>query len=346
MKDCHRQVADFERGEVRMSEDGRADIYGKAKVNRDRLRNGLAKRQKPKPRGFHTQGSYAMRTMIQHDEGDYDVDDGVYFASEDLKGPNGGAMSALAVRQMVCEALQDERFSDQPEVRTNCVRVYYHGGYHVDVPAYRRLLTKNPFGVESESYELASVDWKKSDPKKVTKWFKDANATKSHDATANGNDGQFVRIVRLVKAFARSRPHWSGKIAKGFAISRLVHDHFRPDRERDDRALRETLKAIAFTLAFSDSVRHPVLDENISESGDPKTAFLRDKINEKLKHLEALDSPDCKHEAAMAAWDKFFYTGWFSNQPDPSAKSDAEKATGPAVIKQGEARYAAGSGDA
>jgi hypothetical protein len=346
MKDCHRQVADFERAKVRMGEDGRADIYGKTKTNRDRLRNGLAKRQKPKPVGFHTQGSYAMRTMIQHDEGDYDVDDGVYFAAEVLKGSNGGEMSALAVRQMVCEALQDDRFSDQPEVRTNCVRVYYYGGYHVDVPAYRRLVTKDVFGSESETYELASANWKKSDPKKVTNWFKDANATKSHDATSNGNDGQFVRIVRLVKAFARSRPHWSGKIAKGFAISKLVHDYFCPDEDRDDESLRETLKAIASTLAIYDVIRHPVLNENIAESGDPKTAFLRDKINEKLKHLEALDSDACTHETAMAAWDKFFYTDWFSNRPDPSAKSDVEKATGPAVIKKGEARYAAGSGAA
>ena len=37
MKNCNDQVAGFERAEVRMSEDDRADIYGKAKSNRTRL---------------------------------------------------------------------------------------------------------------------------------------------------------------------------------------------------------------------------------------------------------------------------------------------------------------------
>ena len=115
---------------------------------------------------------------------------------------------------MVCAALQDERFADQPDVRNNCVRVYYKNeGYHVDVPVYRENRTKDPFGTEKKSYQIAAGDdWRASDPLANTKWFKDQNKEKSPDATANGNDGQFVRIVRLVKGFARSHYGWSSKI--------------------------------------------------------------------------------------------------------------------------------------
>ena len=38
---------------------------------------------------------------------------------------------------MVCDALRDDKFSKQPEILGNCVRVYYSEGYHVDVPSFR-----------------------------------------------------------------------------------------------------------------------------------------------------------------------------------------------------------------
>ena len=342
MKDCNEQVAGFERSKVRMSEDGRADIFGKAKNNRVRLKSGLAKNSEPKPIGMRTQGSYSMRTMIQHAEGDYDVDDGVYFDREALKGDRGADKSALDARKMVCAAVQDDRFTTKPEVRANCVRVYYNEGYHVDVPVYREIKTKNLLtGAEEKTWELASADWKGSDPLAVTSWFKEQNSSRSTDATKNGNDGQFVRAVRLMKAFARSRDG-KGKIANGFTISKLVADHFFEDKGRDDRALRNTMRAIKDYLSYSDNgVEHPVLRENIVDAGDPKTKFLKERLEENFKNLDALDDPQCTHKSAMAAWDKTFSTDWFSAQPDPSDKDDLDKKTsGPAVIKRGESRFA------
>lgn len=343
MKDCSEQVTGFERAEVRMSEDDRADIFGKAKINRNRLKSGLDRNGSPKAIGSRTQGSYAMRTMIQHDRGDYDVDDGVYFKRDSLKNDQGEDKSAEDARKMVSDALQDKRFADQPEPRNNCVRVYYKKeGYHVDVPVYRENRTKDPFtGEENKWFEIAAGDkWRPSDPLANTKWFKDENKNKSTDATANGNDGQFVRIVRLVKAFARSRYGWSDKISSGFAISKLVSDHFVRSGGRDDYAFRQTMKNITGRLVWNDAIKHPVLNENIAESGDEKTKLLKEKIDENLKHLDVLDKLDCSHDEAMKAWDNLFYTDWFSKQPNPSKKSQVEKASGPAVIKQGETRYA------
>ena len=102
MKDCHVQVQKYQRLEVKLSNEDRDDIKEKADNNRLRLKGGLVADGKPAPIGMHTQGSYSMKTMIQEADGDYDIDDGVYFKKEDLVGPLGGEMSALAVRQMVC----------------------------------------------------------------------------------------------------------------------------------------------------------------------------------------------------------------------------------------------------
>lgn len=344
MKDCNDQIRGFERAEVRMSEDGRADIYAKAKANRRRLRSGLERNKDPASMGQHTQGSYAMRTMIQSDSGDYDVDDGVYFKRASLQDETGEDKSAPDARKMVCAALQYGGFADQPDVRGNCVRVYYKNeGYHVDVPVYRQIVTKNPFtGEETTSYEIAAGDdWRKSDPLANTKWFKNENKSRSPDAVPdNGNDGQFVQIVRMTKDFARSRAGWSAKISSGFAISKLVSDNFVAFDGRDDYAFRQTLKAISSKLSWSSAIRHPVIDENIAEAGNEKTKFLKEKIDENLKHLDILDDGNCTHDQAMKAWDTFFFSDWFAKQPDPSNRSQVEKASGPAVIKQGETRYA------
>ena len=110
-------------------------------TNRQRQRDGLRRDGEPAPSGFQSQGSYAHRTMVQQPDKDYDIDDGTYFGKDDLKGPRGGDKTARDAKEMVRKALHDDRFNKPPEVRTNCVRVYYSAGYHVDVPVYRKVTT-------------------------------------------------------------------------------------------------------------------------------------------------------------------------------------------------------------
>ncbi|MBY5705805.1 hypothetical protein HFO38_24330 [Rhizobium leguminosarum] len=343
MKNCDSQILKYQREEVKLSDEDRLDIKDKADTNRERLKGGLRAADKPTPLGMHTQGSHSMKTMIQEDDGDYDIDDGVYFDKDDLVGPRGGEMSARDVRDMVCEALQDSRFKRSPEVRKNCVRVYYNDGYHVDVPSYRKIKIKDPISGELKTaWELAGADWKRSDARAVTKWFKTANSTRCSDASADGNRGQFVRVTRLMKKFAKSRTSWKSKTISGFAISRLVEECYLEIRGRNDQAFRRTMQQIRDRLELNDVIDHPTLsDENIVEAGSPKVAFFRDCLEENLKHLEILDGPNCTHDQAMKAWDKVFNSTWFKDQPDPDAekKLDGQMSRGP-FIKQGEARYA------
>lgn len=346
MKNCNAQVRKFQRAMVKLSEEERKDIKDKADVNRARLKSGLLAGDKPNPIGMHTQGSYSMKTMIQEVDGDFDIDDGVYFKQEDLVGANGGQMSALEVRKMVCEALQDRRFKVDPEVRKNCVRVYYNDGYHVDVPSYRKIEFEDPIsGAKKTAWELAGPHWKRSDARAVTKWFKTANSNRCSDASADGNSGQFVRMTRLLKKFAKSRASWKSRTISGFAISRLVEECYLEVKNRDDEALRNLMQQVCGRLKLKDEIEHPTLNgETIVDAGSPKVTFFRDCLDENLEHLKILDNPNCSHEQAMKAWDRIFNTDWFKGQPDPDVEDKIDARTTAPVIKSGEVRYASGNG--
>ena len=238
MFDCSDDVTAYHNQKVTLPQPDRTAMRDRRNANRDRLRDGLEKAQQPQPFAFHKQGSYAMLTMVQHDDNAYDIDDGVYFTKEDLDGSRGGEMSAVDARKMVRDAVDDGSFKKSPEVRSNCVRVFYAAGYHVDMPVYRKRLEKRSFGPDEEIFELASADWKRSDARLVTDWFNDENKNQSPDVD---NGRQLRRITRLVKKYAQSRASWKGQIASGFAITKLVTECYKADVLREDSALRSAI---------------------------------------------------------------------------------------------------------
>src|ERR1700719_313249 len=176
MFDCSKDVCAYHDQEVTLPKSEQDAMRDRRNANRSRLRNGLADAGKPAPLEFVKQGSYAMKTMTRDPDNDYDIDDGVYFRKEDLVGDRGAEMTSLQARLMVREAVDDGKFKTPPEVRSNCVRVYYERGYHVDLPVYRRVVTSTAFGEEAH-YELAaSSGWKRSDARDVSDWYEHERA--------------------------------------------------------------------------------------------------------------------------------------------------------------------------
>jgi hypothetical protein len=310
MHDCAEDILAYHDEKVTLQQSHRTTMKERRNANRDRLKNGLAEHRRPAPREFKSQGSYSMKTMVQHPDKDYDIDDGVYFDKEVLIGERGAEMSGLQTRQMVRDALDDGSFKTAPEVRKNCVRVYYEAGYHVDIPAYRRVIAEDPFGNASSHHELASSDWKRSDAREVTEWFEAENNKQSAD-TDNGR--QLRRMTRQVKKFARSRNSWGGQILSGFGITKLVTECFRGNIDREDRALHDTMKAMRDRLNASLVVAHPITtNESITKADDdPRARFLRDRLTEALDNLAPLFEPDCTREKALKCWDKVFNTIFF-----------------------------------
>ena len=171
MFNCHDDMIAFHNDDVTLPEKERIEMRERRNANRRRLKDGLNRDESPTSIACHSQGSYAMRTMVQQKDKDYVLDDGVYFTKASLQGPRGGDKSASDAKEMVRKALHTESFKKPPEVLKNCVRVFYNAGYHVDVQVYREIVRTNAQDEDEIVYELASSDWKRSDPRAVTRGF-------------------------------------------------------------------------------------------------------------------------------------------------------------------------------
>ena len=282
MYNCSDDVLAYHDDKINLPQAERTAMRERRDANRERLKRGLKESKKPAPREFVSQGSYAMKTMTQHPEKHYDIDDGVYFDKAVLVGERGAEMTALQARQMVRNAIDDGSFKNAPEVHTNCVRVYYEAGYHVDLPVYWRVTTKDIWGNETYHYERASSEWKRSDARHVTEWFDVQNTTQSPDTT---HGRQLRRVVRQIKKYARSRDSWKGQILSGFGITKLVTECFRGDADREDKALYDTMKAIRDRLNWNLVVQHPVTPNETITSGtdDARPAISASALNRRQK---------------------------------------------------------------
>lgn len=323
MYDCAKDVRAYHDQEVTLPKTEQDAMRDRRDANRTRLRNGLANASKPAPLEFVKQGSYAMKIMVRDPDNDYDIDDGVYFRKEDLVGERGAEMTSLQARQMVRNAVDDGKFKRAPEVHSNCVRVFYEKGYHVDLPVYRRVVTSTAFGDEVH-YELAaSSGWKRSDARDVSDWYEDERA-KSADGA------QLRRINRDLKKYARSRYSWRGGILSGFGITVLTTERYRVN-DREDRALYDTMVAIRDRLSWDLQVAHPVTpgDYITSGSDDARARCFRDKLTEAIVTLQPLFETNCTRERALKCWDKVFATTFFSERLEEEKRAAV---AAPAII--------------
>ena len=328
MYNYSKDVLGFHNDKVTLPEKERGEMRERRNTNQVRIKNGLKNSGKPSPLDFCSQGSYAMRTMTQHPEKDYDIDDGVYFKKDDLKNEDGTEMTAFEAKQMIRDAVDNGSFKTAPEVCENCVRVYYDAGYHVDIPVYRQIIEKDIWENEEVYYELASTDWTRSDARNVTAWFNNENQTQSPDET---NGRQLRRNVRSIKKFAISRPEWKGKIGSGFLITKLVTEKYQSSLYREDESLYYTMKAIRDRLEYDLVVNHPVTPNCTITQGnnDSKAKFLKDKLSEAIDSLQVLFEADCTAEKAAIAWDEVFNTTYFTdrnNQRKNEEKADKIRA--------------------
>lgn len=340
--DCHSEMTGFHRDEVTLSNKQQGEMRARRDAGRTRLENGLNEAMKPQPKEVWSQGSYQMRTMVQDDDKDYDIDDGAYFGSDDLKDDAGATLTPLAARQRVCDALVwDGRLKQEAAVKRNCVRQVYAAGYHIDIPVYRIVATKEENDDPVEHYELASGDeWTRSDARAVTSWFNGLVG----ELNAGESDGsQMRRVTKLTKKFAR-RAGWKNETTSGISITKLVVDHFKFSADRDDKALRETWRAIDAKLQKSTVIDHPVLDTKLAAAGDDEVTFFRDCLTGALKTLEVLDKSDCTHKQAREAWDDVFATYFFTNQPDNNGNDSGGKGSAMKVTSVETARRNDGGG--
>lgn len=319
MKDCSADILNYHTDEVTLPSATREKLRGNRNANRDRLRRGLERNEDPMPDSFIIQGSYAMKTMTQHQSNDYDIDDGAAFAVEKLKKSDGISLTPQEVKEMVRDALiEGGGLAENPAVKKNCVRVKYAAGHHVDIPVYR---------VIDDKKELAGETWRDSNPTEITDWF----ATTEKKTQGQGEaEPQLRRLVRLVKRY--SRRNLEATSPSGLLLTVVTAEQNTEHDEREDRAFREVLRKIRDRLLANGMINNPAnASEALSKGTDAaKLTALVNQIAESLKTLEVLDRANCRRSEALKAWKQVLKTEFFDGEIKKA--EDAEKGHASAAI--------------
>ena len=211
---------------------------------------------------FHGQGSYAMGTMVNPLDGEFDIDDGVYLQHLD-KNDDCEWPAPETVHRWLVNAT-DDHTNEKPIDKPTCVRIRYAGKYHVDLPSYAEL------NGEYLLAEKGAKGWHRSDAKVLTNWFK---------KKVRGNGEQLRRIVRYLKAWADFQSGRRGKMPSGLILTVLAAQNFYAD-ERDDLSFTETVNSISNTVNPVFCVYNPI------DSGEELTARLTDE--QKIRSQEAI----------------------------------------------------------
>lgn len=257
------------------------------------------------------QGSVAMSTVIKNESNDYDIDVAIVFDKDAI--PSG----TIATKKIVVEALKKKtsQFNIQPEAKTNCVRIIYGDGYHIDFAIYRRYKVE----VQDEyTYEHCGSEWRKRDPRSITKWFNEQN--REHDF--------YLReVVRLLKMFCKSRPKSWKNMPGGLILSVLSDEKFQ-SYERMDERFYYTLKEIKNRLYFNKEVSNPTdPDKSLKLVGSAsiKMTNLYKRLSEQLAKLDVLLTNECTAFEAIAAWESFFNHSYWTEQKEGLYKELATK---------------------
>jgi hypothetical protein len=307
---ANKHLTNFHDDKVFVADDKLTTARKRRDANRTRLKKGLEADKEPMPKDFVPQGSYAMSTMVQSEVETSDIDDGVVFDRGALRGARGGDRSANDTKEMVRKAIAaKDEFKTPPEIRSNCVRVYYNDGFHVDMPVYR---TYTDNGITKK--ELASAgEWKVSDPEDITNWFNDQVVKKSPDTL---NARQMRRVVRLLKYWSKSRSSWT--MPSGFVLTVLTDEAYRDGgwAGRDDSALLSVMRSIRNRLTWNERVQRPVepMEEITSDRTLGRVRKLRDELEGAINELSKIERADCDELMALKALKAVFNTDYWDGR--------------------------------
>lgn len=327
MFDLHAKLCEFESDYVRLGTDEKTKLANYRDINLDRLKDGFDKigekdnTHHNMPKESCNQGSYAMNTLNQHPDNDYDIDVALIFRKDDL--PDDAAAAREFIARAFCEV--GGNFNKDPEARRNAVTVWYADGYHIDFAIYRSSV--DAFGTEKIEH-AGSDGWTVRDPMETTNWFnkkvKDLSPPQLLGATTEAD--QMRRIVRLVKVFCRSRASWS--LPGGMIISTLVAECYASDYSRDDVSLFKTMKAIRDRLLVNTEVKNPVYTDRFltgKEKYKTQVTRLKEKLDWALSKLEVLEKSDCTESQALTAWNWVFAHSFWGDAIAEEMQERAEK---------------------
>lgn len=317
MYDLSKSFHDFYKNHVVLSAEKQNELRKKRDLNLERLKAGLKEYNEEHKTNYkisetRTQGSMAMHTVVQNDGNDYDIDVAIVFEKDNLAGKG-----AQAIKNVVVDALKRKctGFATEPEAKTNCVRIVYANGYHVDFAIYRRF--KESITDKEYTYEHAGSTWTSRNPAAINNWFNDEIADK----------GQVLRqVIRLSKMFCKSRDSWINM--PGGLLQTVLCDEKLQNYDRLDETFYYTMLEIKKRLDNSVEVNNPT-DSSLSllqtENHRQKMRNWCSRLNGKLSELDVLFDENCSETDAKNAWYIFFNHDYWSESSKSTMSESCQK---------------------
>ena len=288
MVNCSRELEKYWDEKVKLPQDKYSELMRKRDLQIEKLKANLKVDNFAQPVEFINQGSYAMKTLIQHD-GEYDIDVGVVFNKEDLETNNKPLPSSI--KYHIGQKLKDERFVKLPSVMKNCVRVNYKENYHIDMPVFRK---------NGTVIELATnKGWESSNPQNINRWFANEKASKPH----------LKKIVQLLKKWSKSRSDWS--MPSGLILSILASECYIDD-DRLDISFYKTLDKMNIRLKKCRIVFVP--NSSVDITAEAKHKEKVKNLSEKLSGYfngAFKESNFTDKNRALKIWKMFFADNYF-----------------------------------
>lgn len=291
MFDLSKEFDDFYTNHTVLPLDTKNDLREKKNLNIDRLKLGLKEYNNEHGTNYtifdiKEQGSVAMSTVTQNDSKDYDIDVAIIF-EEDNIGQNTGSMKA---KNIVRDALKKKctNFKTEPTSLTNCVRIEYSDGYHIDFAVYKKVKDK---------YYHAGNSWQERNPMAINDWFN--NAVKSKDENLRS-------VVRLSKMFCKSRDSW---IMPGGLIQSVLCEECFVNYDRLDECFYYTMKNILNRLEISIEVYNPTDASKsllLKQKDKDKMNNWKNQLNDNLTKLDIITKSICTKKQAFNSWHDFF----------------------------------------
>ena len=301
MINCEKEIKAYWDEKVKLLQRDVKTLTGHRDANMKKLKKRLKEDDFPLYNEEINQGSYSMKTIIQHPKNDYDIDVGIVFKEEDLKSKSKN--DPLKIRQYIANLMKDQRFKEQPDCKKNCVRIHYNDGYHIDIPIYKKCINSS----DELILKLASSDWEESDAKSINKWFREQKKEKL----------ELKKLVQLTKKWSRSRISWN--LPSGLILTILTDEKY-VEKTRLDERFYWTLKSLYERLRNDKEVYNPTNNDEItlSEKHKKKVENLYDRLHEmfdvdgKVNFSELETTQDKKK--ALFIWKKFFNDDFFDKQ--------------------------------
>lgn len=282
MADCHKLFLEFN-SIIELKPNRKALLRLSRNAVRDRIRSYFREKANGFFPKFHGQGSFMMNTIILPGDGEFDIDDGIYFLVD--KEP---AYSIDTFHLWICEAV-DGHTKQKPIDKQTCVRVVYAGQYHLDLPIY--------YIIEGIQPRLAhkSKGWIESAPREFIKWFQDKTDDK----------GQLRRLVRYLKAWSDCK---AGSLPSGLILSILATRNI-CFNARDDISLYNTLISIKNRLDVSFTCYRPTTptyEDLLQNYSQTDKDYFKSQLTSLIRSAEKAIDVKTSLKDACKEWQKRF----------------------------------------